>query len=133
MCGRTIAYNVGASYLIENIATLKAGRGVEIDFAGLTVGRTYRKSVYLLLVAVVTLATCRTDYLYLVGCQFCMTDHLADKCHAVHEKMQVEIDLLCYGIFAQSNDSGQRAGFFSQPYLHRLGMRSYNLYLWDSL
>lgn len=100
MYGRTIAYNVGASYLIENIATLKAGRGVEIDFTGPPVGHAYRKSVDLLLVAVVTLATCGADYLYLVGCQFCMTDHLADKCCAVHEKMQVEIDLLCYGISA---------------------------------
>ena len=70
MCGRTIAYNVGASYLIENISTLKASRGVEIDFTGLAAGHTYRKSVYLLLVAVVTLTTCGADYLYLVGCQF---------------------------------------------------------------
>ena len=62
-----------------------------------------------------------------------MTNYFADERHAVHEKMQVEIDLLRYGIFAQSNDSGQWTGFFSQPYLHRLGMRSYNLYLWDSL
>ena len=133
MYGRSIAHDVGAPYLIENIAPLKAGGGIEIDFAGPPVGHAYRESVDLLLVAVVTLAACGADYPYLLGRQFCMTDHLADKCHAVHEKMQVEIDLLCYGIFAQSNDSGQRAGFFSQPYLHRLGMRSYNLYLWDSL
>ena len=129
----TVADDKCNAVLVVNIATLKASRGVEIDFTGLAAGHTYRKSVYLLLVAVVTLTTCGADYLYLVGCQFCMTDHLTEKCYAVHEKMQVEIDLLCYCIFAQSNDSGQWAGFFSQPYLHRLGMRSYNLYLWDSL
>ena len=58
MCGRTIANDVGASYLIEQVASLKTSRGIEIDFAGLTVGRTYRKFVCLLLVAVVTLTTC---------------------------------------------------------------------------
>jgi hypothetical protein len=40
----------------------------------------------------------RTYYLYLVGCQLCMADHLADKRYAVHEKVQVETDLSCYGV-----------------------------------
>ena len=100
MCGRSVAHNVGAACLVENIAPLKGRRGVEIDFAGLPVGHAYRKSVDLLLVAVVTLAALRTDYLYLVGGQFHMADHLADKCHAVHEKVQVETDLLRNGISA---------------------------------
>ena len=100
MYSRSFAHNVDAPYLIENIATLKAGGGIEIDFAGLPVGHAYRKSVDLLLVAVVTLAACGADYPYLLGRQLCMTDHLADKCYAVHEKMQVEVDLLCYGISA---------------------------------
>ena len=97
MYGRSIAHDVGAPYLIENIAPLKAGGGIEIDFAGPPVGHAYRESVDLLLVAVVTLAALRTHYLYLVGCQFCMADYLADKRYAVHEKVQVETDLSCYG------------------------------------
>lgn len=100
MYGRSIAHDVDAPYLIENITPLKAGGGIEIDFAGLAIGHAYRESVDLLLVAVVTLAACGADYPYLLGRQFCMTDHLADKCYAVHEKMQVEVDLLCYGISA---------------------------------
>lgn len=98
MCGRSVAHDINASCLIEKVAPLKSCRGVEIDFAGLTVGRAYRKPVYLLFVAVVTLAALRTYYLYLVGCQLCMADHLADKRYAVHEKVQVETDLSCYGV-----------------------------------
>lgn len=100
VCGRSVAHNVGASCLIENIAPLKGRRGVEIDFAGFAAGCTYRETVYLLFVAVVTLAALRTDYLYLVGGQFRMANHLADKCHAVHEKVQVKTDLLRNGISA---------------------------------
>lgn len=62
-----------------------------------------------------------------------MADHLADEFYAVHEKVQVEIDLLGYCISAQGNDSGQRAGFFSQPYLHRFGLWSDDFYLWNPL
>ena len=98
MCGRSVAHDVGASCLVENIAPLKGCRGIEIDLAGLTAGGTYRVTVYLLFVAVVTLAALRTHDLYLVGCQFCMADHLADKRYAVHEKVQVETDLSYYGI-----------------------------------
>ena len=97
MCGRSVAHNVGAACLVENIAPLKGRRGVEIDFAGFAAGCTYRVAVYLLFVAIVTLAALRTHYLYLVGCQFCMADYLADKRYAVHEKVQVETDLSCYG------------------------------------
>lgn len=100
MCGRSVAHNVGAACLVENIAPLKGRRGVEIDFAGFAAGCTYRVAVYLLFVAIVTLAALRTDYLYLVGGQLHMADHLADKCHAVHEKVQVETDLLRNGISA---------------------------------
>lgn len=56
MCGRSIADNVGASDLIENIAPLKGSRGIKIDFAGLAVGCTYRETVHLLFIALVTLA-----------------------------------------------------------------------------
>ena len=101
MCGRSIAHNVGASDLIENIAPLKSCRGIEVDFAGLAVGHTYRETVDFLLVTVVTLATPCANYLYLVGSEFCMTAHLAYKRHAVYEKVQVETDLLRYGIFAE--------------------------------
>lgn len=100
MSGRAVAYDIHSSCLVEQIASLKGGRGVEIDFAGLTAGRAYRETLDLLLVAVVTLATRRADYLYLVGCQLCMANHLADERYAVHEKVQVEIDLLRYGVSA---------------------------------
>ena len=53
----SVAHNVDAPYFIENIAPLKGSRGIEVDFAGLAVGHTYRESVYLLFVAVVALAT----------------------------------------------------------------------------
>lgn len=98
MCGRSVAYDINPPRLIEKVAPLKGRRGIEIDLAGLTAGGTYRVTVYLLFVAVVTLAALRTHDLYLVGCQFCMADYLADKRYAVHEKMQVETDLSCYGV-----------------------------------
>ena len=97
MCGRSVAHDINPSSLIEKVAPLKGRRGIEIDFAGLTVGCTYGETLYLLFITVVTLAALRTHSLYLVGCQFCMADYLADNRYAVHEKVQVETDLSCYG------------------------------------
>ena len=104
MCDRSVAHNINSSRLIEKVAPLNGRRGIEIDFAGLTVGCTYGETLYLLFVAVVTLAALRTHYLYLVGCQFCMADYLADKRYAVHEKVQVETDLSCYGVSTYSRN-----------------------------
>ena len=96
MCGRSFAHDINAPCLIEKVSPLKGRRGIEIDFTGLTIGCTYGETLYLLFVAVVTLAALRTHYFHLVGRQLCMADHLADKRYAVHEKVQVETDLSCY-------------------------------------